>query len=144
MMPKRYLVATQLLCFGVQVPSAHTRAQITGRLLVGGVRGGEYIAVKRRQGDLQKFGIFKYTLSIFCVVARVHHQKDKLKRNFAMPLQLLHKLGKEHTVLSARNANGDFVPRRNERVFLHGKHERRPYRLSVRRDYRTFYLLMFG
>ena len=44
---------------------------------------------------------------------------------------------------SAGNANGYFIPRLDQRVFLNRKDERRPNRFSIGRNDRSFYFLIF-
>ena len=130
MVPKSDLVAAELLRAAVQVAPAHAGAEITGGL-AGAVRNFKYIALEDRDGNVQKRRIALDFPAVELVVARVHHEKDKLKGKVAVLLQLLHELCQQHGVLAAGDAHGDPVAGLDHLVPLHRFDERIPQHLAV-------------
>ena len=112
------LVAAQFPRFGVQEPPAHPGAEVAGIFvhLDGDV---EDVAVKNGDGNAQRPGVLLNQRPVLRVVAGVHHQEGQLKGLVGALLQLLHQLCQHHGVLSAGNADGNTVSRRNQLIPLY-------------------------
>ena len=49
-------------------------------------------------------------------------------------MEFLHQFGEQHTVLAARNTDGDLVPRVYQAIFFYSQNEGRPQLLAVRQE----------
>ena len=95
--------------------TSHARAKVAGRLF-NVVDGVENIAFEYRYRHVEQLGVAFDLCSVFAVVARIHHHKDELEREFVVAFQLLKQLCHEHGILAARNADGNFVIRLNKLI----------------------------
>ena len=114
----------------VQMSAAHFCAEVAG-VAVGFIRNAENIRLKNRHGDFEQTCVIFNLSAVFGAVAGIHYEVDKLKVKIAVPEQKLHKLCKEHRVLSARDTNGDFVSLFNQLVFLDRHNKLVPNLLAV-------------
>ena len=97
---QRDLIASQLLGLAVQVAAPHPGTEVAG-VLFGVVGNGKDVALEDGHRDVQQLGIGLDLLAVDLIVAGVHHQKDQLKGNIAVLLQLLHQLCHQHGVFAA-------------------------------------------
>ena len=109
--------------------AAHFCTQIA-RVLFGVVCHGKNIGLKNRDRNVQQCRIAFDFLAVQLIVARVHHKVHKLKRHFAVFLQLLQKLCHQHGILAAGDAHRNLVVFLNELVTLYRSDERHPDRLA--------------
>ena len=100
MMTQRNLVAAKALRLLVKVTAPHSGTQITG-IAIGVVGGGEDIRLKHRDRDRKPGRVFLYLMAVGRGVTGVHDKKRQIKRHFAVAVQFLHQLGKQHGVLPA-------------------------------------------
>ena len=68
--------------------------------------------------------------TVFFIVARIHYKINTFKGYLAVLLQLFHTFCKKHRILTARNADGYPVARRNQLIFLHRTDKIIPDRLA--------------
>ena len=80
-----FFVAAEFSRLGIKMPAPHTGAEVAGRL-VRAVGNRENIGLENRHGNLQKLCIALDFAAVAFIVARVHDEKDKVKRHFAVPL----------------------------------------------------------
>lgn len=96
------------------------------------------VALEDGHRDVQQLGIGLDLLAVDLIVAGVHHQKDQLKGNIAVFLQLLHQLCHQHGVFAARDADGDLVSLLYQLVALYrhdkGVHSSLRYFLMILRS----------
>ena len=118
MVPQRDLVAAQRLRFLVQVATAHPRAKVAGGTARRLLHHAEDRAFENMDGQLQRSGILLDQRAVGRAVPRVHHQVLHLKGEIAVPLQMLHTLGQQHTVLAPADADGNTVPRPDQLIIL--------------------------
>ena len=101
-------VTAQLPGFAIEIPPAHSGAQIAGGAALIG-HDVKNLRVEHFDGDTQKPCIVQHRLGIQLVIARIHHQVNHLKILPAMGLQLLKELCHEHGILAAGNADRNFI-----------------------------------
>ena len=95
--PRAILLQPRFFGVGVEIAAAHARAEIAGILVDAGYDIEDLVSQKRSAGMPKIRALFLDDFPVVSVVARVHHEKDELKRKFivAMLLDLLHELGDE-------------------------------------------------
>ena len=110
MMAQRDLVAAELLRVAVEIAPPHPRAEIARRFfhVVDRVKN---VGFKDLDRDMEPPRVFLDDLAVGRTVARVHHDKAQLKREFIVQLQFLKKLRHQHGVLTAGDADRDAVAR---------------------------------
>ena len=119
MMAERDFVAAKLLRFFIQMATAHPGTKVAGRFIAV-VCHIKDVCFKHRDGNMQQCGVALDLLAVDFVIAGVHDEIDQLKRNLAVALQLLQKLGHDHRILTAGNTDGDLVPRLDQLIPLDG------------------------
>ena len=124
-MAERNLVAAEFFCLAVQMPSPHAGAEVAGRvfLVICDIKN---IRFKYRKRNLKQSRVALNFLTVDRVVTRIHAKEDDIKGYAGMFMQLLHEFRHQHAVLSAGDADGDFVSRLDELVLDDGCHERSP------------------
>ena len=118
-MAERDFVAAKLLCFFVQMTAAHPGTKVAGGFITV-VCYIKDVCFKDCDGNMQQCGVALDLLAVDFVIAGVHDEKDQFKRDLAVALQLLQKLGHDHRILTAGNTDGDLVPRLNQFIPLDG------------------------
>ena len=124
-MAERYLVAAEFFRLAVQMSSSHAGAEVAGRVLLV-ICDIKNIRLKYRKRNLKQSCVALNFLTVDRVVTRIHAEEDEIKGYAGMFMQLLHEFRHQHAVLSAGDADGDFVSRLDELVLDDGCHERSP------------------
>ncbi len=102
------LIAAELLCLAVKVAAAHPGTEVAGRFfnLIDGIKNVRFEDCDRNS---EHFGVFFDYHTVDIAVTRIHHQKGELEGIFIVALELLEKLGHQHGILAAGNADSDVV-----------------------------------
>lgn len=130
MMPQRDFVAAQLLRSAVQIAAAHACAEVAG-VVIGAVGDIKYVGFKNRNRHIQHRGIFFDLPAVDFAVAGIHDQKNRFKMHLAVTLKLLHQLRQQHGILSAGDADRDFIPLLNQLIPLDSEDKRLPNLLAI-------------
>ena len=117
MMSKRDFVASQLPCKRIKISAAHSRAQIAGGLLHGIYRI-KNVTFKNRNRDLKRSGIVLNYLTVFLIIARIHHQILDFKIHLAVFLQFLKQLCHQHGILATGHTDRHPVTILNQLIIL--------------------------
>ena len=108
MVTERNLVASEFLCLVVEIATAHAGAQIA-RGFFDAVHRIKDLRLKNRHRNSHEFRIVFNDLAVCFTVSRVHHKKDKLKRELVVTAQFLKQLCHQHRIFSAGDTDCDLV-----------------------------------
>ena len=133
MMAQSDLGTPQLPGLAVQKAPAHPGAEITG-ILLHLDRNVKDIAFKHRDGDSQPGSVLFDQCPVGGVITWIHHQKLQVKGPVRVLLEFLHQLCQHHGILSAGDAHGNAVSRRDQLVPLHSGDKGVPQALAIRLD----------
>ena len=125
MMTECDLVAAEFFGLAVQMTSSHAGAEVAGRVLLA-ICNIKNICFKYSQRNLKQLRVAFDLRAVDRIVTRIHAEEDEIKGYAGMFMQLLHEFRHQHAVLSAGDADGDFVSRLDELVLDDGCHERSP------------------
>ena len=89
------------------------------------------VGLEEIERDVQQRGILLDQSAVDGAVAGVHAQKFQLERHLAVAVQFLKKLGHQHAVLAAADADGDLVAGLHKLIPLDGRHKGRPQLFAV-------------
>ena len=117
MVPQCNLVAAQLPCKRIKISTAHSCTQITGGFLHGIYRI-KNVTFKNRNRNLECSGIVLNHLTVFLIIARIHHQILYLKIHLAVFLQFLKQLRHQHGILTAGHTDRHPVSILNQLIIL--------------------------
>ena len=118
-------IAAQLRRFCIQMTTTHSGTKIARRMF-GLLCNVENASFKNRNWNIEQRCIAFYFLAVDLTIARIHHQKNKFKRNFRVTVKHLHQLCQQHRIFTTRNANCNFISRLNHPIHLQRRNKRAP------------------
>ena len=140
MVTKGDLITSKLPGLAVEITPAHSGTKVAGRVHIFLSHHLKDLRGEGLNGHLQDPGIVADHLSIYLIVSGIHHQENHIKVLFTVPGQFLEKLGHQHGILAARDADSNPVPVPDQVIVVDGLCEFTPDRLAEFLDDAPLYL----